>query len=143
MTDLTSIPLKPLIHVLRFKIVATVGIWCIPILLLPSDILSLSGVPDHTNWMFVRMLGWAYLALCVGYYFALVEAHAGRRLKGAISAGVVSNAGACAFLSYFGCSGAWSSWHLVTKVVLWGSIPATALITLGLIVFGLRGGSTR
>lgn len=130
--------LTGLVNVLRFKILATVAIWCIPILLLPTSVLEMSGVQDQSGWMFVRMLGWAYLALCVGYYFALVEAKAGRKLKGAIWAGVVSNGGACAYLTYFGLSGAWASWHLVTNVVLWGSIPATALITLGLIVYGLR-----
>ena len=32
--------------------------------------------------MFVRMLGWAYLAQCVGYYFALKASLHGKRLMG-------------------------------------------------------------
>ena len=131
--------LTGLVNVLRFKILATVLLWCTPIILLPNSVLEMSGVPEtQSSWMFVRMLGWAYLSLCVGYYFALEEAIVGQKLKGAIWAGVVSNGGACIFLAYYGISGTWSSWHIVVNIILWGSIPATAVITLGLIWFGLR-----
>ena len=43
--------------------------------------------------MFVRMLGWAYLALCVGYYFALKASQHGKRLMGPIWVGMASNGG--------------------------------------------------
>ena len=38
--------------------------------------------------MFVRMLGWAYLALCVGYYFALKASLHDKRLMGPICVGM-------------------------------------------------------
>ena len=89
--------------------------------------------------MFVRMLGWAYLALCVGYYFALQASLAGKRLMGPIWVGIVSNGGAGIYLLYYGVIGTWSDWGGLVQFIAWGSVVATALITLGLLVYGVRG----
>jgi hypothetical protein len=88
--------------------------------------------------MFVRMLGWAYLALCVGYAFGLKASLQGRRAAGPIWVGIVSNGGACAYLVWFGLSGEWSAWGSFVQLVLWASAAATASITIGLYVFGVR-----
>ena len=85
------------------------------------------------------MLGWAYLALCVGYGFGLRAALAGQRLMGPIWTGIVSNGGACVYLLYYGIRGAWTGWGFLVQFVAWGSTVATAFITLGLIVYGIRG----
>lgn len=90
--------------------------------------------------MFVRMLGWAYLALCVGYAFGLRASLQRKRLLGPIWVGVVSNGGACVYLLYYGATGTWVQWGAAIQFIAWGSIVATALITLGLIAFGLLGG---
>ena len=37
------------------------------------------GFPAQPTEMFVRMLGWAYLALCVGYAFGLRASLRGER----------------------------------------------------------------
>jgi hypothetical protein len=58
-------------RVFIFKIAATVAFWCIPLLLFPSESLEALGLPPESSYMFVSMLGWAYLALCVGYAFGL------------------------------------------------------------------------
>ena len=89
--------------------------------------------------MFVRMLGWAYLALCVGYYFALKASLHGKRLMGLIWVGMASNGGACLYLLYYGVIGSWSSWGGAVQFIAWGSVGATALITLGLYVYGVKG----
>ena len=89
--------------------------------------------------MFVRLLGWAYLALCVGYSFALRSALQGKRALGQIWVGILSNGGAFAVLAYYGAIGTWSSWGLYVQFIACASIAATFLITIGLIVFGIRG----
>ncbi len=89
--------------------------------------------------MFLRMLGWAYLALCVGYWFGLRESLRGRRAMGPIRVGIVSNGGAFLCLLYYGAHGTWASWGIVLQVIGWGSVLATLLITLGLFIFGVRG----
>lgn len=130
--------LHALVNVLRFKIAATVLVWCVPCLTFPASAIEALGFPPQDHLMFVRMLGWAYLALCVGYGFALQEARQGRRLIGAIWVGVVSNGGACGYLLYYGLSGLWNGWGPVAQIILGGSAVATGLITLGLVRFGLR-----
>ncbi len=89
--------------------------------------------------MFVRLLGWAYLALCVGYWFGLKESLRGRRASGPIWVGIVSNGGAFLYLLYYGALGTWASWGIALQVIGWGSVLATLLITIGLVIFGVRG----
>lgn len=122
-----------------FKIAATVLVWCAPLLLMPSSWIEATGLPEQETLMFVRMLGWAYLALCVGYAFGLKESIRGRRAMGPIWVGIVSNGGAFLYLVYYGAMGTWESWGLPLQIIGWGSALATFLITLGLILFGVRG----
>lgn len=128
-----------LTRVLIFKIVATLSFWSLPLILLPSTTMEALGFPHQQTYMFVRMLGWAYLALCVGYSFALHSSLRGRRALGQIWVGIVSNGGACAYLGYYGLVGTWGGWGTPVQLIGWGSVLATFLITAGLIVFGLRG----
>lgn len=125
--------------VLIFKIVATVFVWCVPLLLFPATWLEAVGFPPQDSYLFVRMLGWAYLALCVGYAFGLQAALNGKRLMGPIWVGIVSNGGACLYLCFYGLTGALDAWSEVIQFIAWSSAAATALITLGLFVFGVRG----
>lgn len=125
--------------VLVFKIVATIVVWCIPLVLFPASVLTLVGFPEQSSYMFVRMLGWAYLALCVGYYFGLRASLEGRRMMGPIWMGLVSNGGACVYLLYYGATGAWAQWGGFVQFIGWGSVVATALITAGLFWFGVQG----
>lgn len=138
--DFNSHPraLRGLVNVLYAKICATALFWCVPLLLFPTNLLELLGFPPQSPWMFVRLLGWAYLALCVGYAFALIEAQRGHRLVGAIWVGIVSNGGACAWLFFYGLTCSWTAWGQLAKVILWGSAVSTALVTFSLIRYGLR-----
>jgi len=126
-------------RVLIFKIAATVFVWCIPLILFPAALLESIGFPPQESYMFVTMLGWAYLALCVGYGFGLKASLAGLRLMGPIWVGIVSNGGACLYLSYYGFTGEWAAWSGVVQFIFWGSAAATALITAGLYQYGVRG----
>ena len=125
--------------VLVLKILGTVSIWCIPLLLFPASTLEAFGFPAQDSYMWVRMLGWAYLALCVGYYVGLRASLAGKRLMGPIWVGIVSNGGACLWLLYYGLAGTWSDWGGAVQFIGWGSMVSTALITAGLVVYGVFG----
>ena len=121
------------------KIAATIFVWCIPLILMPAAWFEALGFPRQETYMFVRMLGWAYLALCVGYWFGLKESLQGRRAMGPIWVGIVSNGGAFLYLLHFGALGTWVSWGIGLQVIGWGSALATLLITTGLVIFGVRG----
>ena len=125
--------------VLIFKILGTIFLLCLPLLLFPASLLENFGFPKQESYMFVRMLGWAYLSLCVGYYFSLKASLKGKRLMGPIYVGLVSNGGACMYLLYYGLIGTWSVWGSAIQFIAWGSVLATALITLGLYSFGVKG----
>lgn len=121
-----------------FKIFATVVFWCIPLLLFPAQLLSVVGFPVQDTYMFVRLLGWAYLALCVGYFFGLQASLKNQTLESPLYVGIVSNGGACVYLLYYGISGSWSTWGGLIQFIAWSSIIATMLITSGLYYFGIR-----
>jgi len=126
--------------VLIFKITATVLVWCVPLLLLPSSMLIEFGLPSQPNEvMFVRMLGWAYLALCIGYAFGLKASLQGKRALGPIWVGIVSNGGACALLLLFGLSASWNDMSYLVQFIFWSSALATAVITVGLWTWGVKG----
>ena len=127
-----------LIHVLTVKIAATVLVWCVPLLLFPSAWLIAAGLPADLDWPFLRLLGWAYLALCVGYGFAWQAARRGEVQRGPLWMGVTSNGGASVLLWLQGLGGVWNGWGGLPQFVLWSSAVATALITAGLIRYGLR-----
>lgn len=121
------------------KITATLLFWCLPLVMFPAEVLEAAGFPAQPSYLFVRLLGWAYLALCAGYAFGLKASLAGQRLMGPIWVGIVSNGGAAAFLLYYGFTGAWSEWGGFIQFVAWSSAVTAALITAGLYVFGVRG----
>ncbi len=122
-----------------FKIAATIFVWCLPLLLAPASWIEAAGFPKQDTYMFVRMLGWAYLALCVGYCFGLMASLEGKRAPGPIWVGVVSNGGACLYLTWYGASGTWADWGILVQAIGWGSVAATLAITLGLLIFGVWG----
>lgn len=126
--------------VLTFKIAATVLFWCVPLLLLPSSMLIELGFPAQSkDLMFVRMLGWAYLALCIGYAFGLKASLQGKRAIGPIWMGIVSNGGACILLLLFGLSASWNDMASLVQFIFWSSVVATAAITAGLWIWGVKG----
>jgi len=120
------------------KIAATIFFWCIPLIFMPASWFEAFGFPRQETYMFVRLLGWAYLALCVGYWFGLKASLQGQRAMGPIWVGIVSNGGAFLYLLYYGVHGTWASWGVALQIIAWGSVVATSLITIGLLVFGVR-----
>jgi hypothetical protein len=125
--------MNALSKILVVKIAATLSLWCVPLLLFPPRWLSLLGLPPQESYLFVRLLGMAYLAFCVGYGFALKETLQGRMPLGTVWSGIVSNGGACALLLYYGIAGAWSAWGGFMQGVMWFSVPATAALAVAML----------
>ena len=128
-----------LTRVFAAKIALTLLFWCVPLLLFPPAHIEWVGFPPQDSYLFLRLLGWSYLALCVGYAFGLRAARDGERAMGPIWTGIVSNGGASVLLIVFGIGGAWSSWGAPAQALMWGSALATGLIALGLVVYGVAG----
>ena len=126
-----------LAQVIMVKIAVTVLFWAGPLILAPAPLLAAAGLPSEAVPL-ARLLGVAYVALCVGYGFGLREVRAGRRATSTVVGGGVSNAGAGAYLTYFGVTGAWVGWHPALQVGVWASAAVTLGIALGLYWSGLR-----
>lgn len=123
--------------VLIFKIALTVAFWCVPLLFFPRWLLEQIGFPVPEPMIFLRLLGWAYVALVVGYGFGLAEVRRGRLPLAVIWVGVVSNGGAALLLAAHAASGTWSAWGTAAQINMWGSLVATGAITAGLVAEGL------
>ena len=128
-----------LAKVFVFKIATTILFWSTSLILLPPCWLKTLGFPQQDTYMFIRLLGFAYLSLCVEYWFGLKASLKGKRAMGSILVGIVSNGSACLCLCYFGLVGTWVSWNSLIQFALWASVATTFFITLGLYLFGVRG----
>ncbi len=82
-----------LARVLQAKIAITVLAWRGPLLTFPSDLFVQLGFPPPEPEGFVRLLGMAYLALTLGYWFGLQELRNGTYPAATVRVGIVSNGG--------------------------------------------------
>jgi hypothetical protein len=130
-------PVSNLAKVYVFKIIATLVVWCLPLIFFSESLLESAGLPSQPSVLFLRLLGWAYLSLCVGYGFGLWEELQGVRVVGPVWVGIISNGGACTTLAYFASRGSWNQWGWLVQTIGYGSIAATAVITVGLFWFGI------
>jgi hypothetical protein len=119
------------------KIFITLVFWSLPLLFLPEKLIAKWGFIQKPNYIFVRLLGWAYLALCVGYGFGLNDALQGKRNLGVIWTGIVSNGGASFILGYFGIYGNWLGKNPIPHTFCWVFAFVTAAITILLVSFGV------
>ena len=125
--------------VLEAKIALTVLAWCIPLLLFPSSLLERLGFPSPSPEVFVRLLGMAYSALVLGYWFGLQQVRQGAYPMATVWVGILSNGGACALLVGHAATGAWSTWGGFAQASMWLSLIGTGSITAGLVFFGPLG----
>ena len=120
-------------RVLRVKIGLTLVLWALPCLLMPAAWFRFAGLNllGVEAVLFCRLLGAAYVALCVGYGLALraPEKHPGMRLVG-----IVSNGLAAAVVWTFIFQGALAELPLRGKVYLTASAVVTTLLTGALII---------
>ncbi|MEM9731487.1 MAG: hypothetical protein AAF997_23130 [Myxococcota bacterium] len=136
--DLHAEPLRSLSWVLRFKVGFTLAVWAIPMLLLPASMLEavVGFVPEPMLW--VRLLGWAYLALCVGYLDGLRIAQRGMFPRGVVLMGIVSNGGAAVLLLLSRLFGVASELQGLPAIGVWLSIVVLLAITASLMVAWVR-----
>lgn len=118
------------------KIGFTLVLWCLPLLMLPENLLIQLGLPKPSTILFLRLLGMAYFALVVGYCFGLMETLNGVHPTNVVWVGIVSNGGACLILLINAILRTWQTWGLPAQVMMWFSLVATGSITLGLVVTG-------
>lgn len=128
--------MKALIFIYYSKIAFTLVAWCLPLLFFPNLLLTAFDIQEPVVSYFLRLLGWAYLALCVGYFVGLVNAKKGVLLFPPIWAGIVSNSGA-AMLLFMLASNYYSQlpWQLTAFIFV--SSTGAAFVTYILIYFGL------
>lgn len=129
--------MSPLEMVLWFKIVATLLLWALPLLLIPTSLQKKWKLIAIEPPLFGRLLGLAYLALVVGYSSGIMTLRNGQWPTAIIWMGLVSNGGALLLLLFSGIRGDWSSEAKPTKALLWLSAAVLAIITTGLVVYGL------
>ena len=129
--------MTPLARVFTVKLAVTAVFWAGPLILAPASLFEAAGLPGEAV-LLARLLGWAYVALGVGYGFGLREVRAGRRATSAVAVGVVSNGCAGACLAYFGATGALAGWDHWLQVMAWASSAVALGIALGLYWYGLR-----
>ena len=126
-----------LVRIYFVKILLTVLVWCAPLLVLPDVVADAVGLEGAATPFLLRLLGLAYLALCVGYAFGLQAAWVGQRRHGPLWAGIVSNGGAAVLLGWVVVSGTHAPWPWQAQAVVFLSAAAAALIALGLFWYAL------
>ncbi len=120
---------------LGLKVVVTLALWAGPALLLPAPWFPVFGIPQPplAQIVFVRLLGAAYVALCVGYVIAW---RAPARHPSAILVGIVSNGLAALAILSVGSAGGFDSWSTLGAVYIWGSCLIAAGIAAALVTTG-------
>ncbi|HEY0603808.1 MAG TPA: hypothetical protein VGD58_12895 [Herpetosiphonaceae bacterium] len=132
-----------LLFVLWFKIIVTLVFWSVPLLFLRQSFMQRLGIPVPEPFLFIRLLGGAYMALVVGYGLGVRDVQLNRDVTDTVWVGIVSNGLACIILLYYGYAGAWKAWRCLAQIYMALSALLTGGITLGLIWSGLlAGGAT-
>lgn len=117
------------------KIVITAVFWCVPLLFFPSSWFVALGLPTPEPLLLVRLLGAAYLALLVGYYFGLQGLKKGESPAAVIHMGITSNGLATLLLVFFSATGTWQHWGMGAQVFMWLSALGALSITTRLLAF--------
>jgi hypothetical protein len=125
-------------RVLRLKIFCTILFWCVPLLFFPTAWFLRLGFPAPEPLLFTRLLGAAYLALTVTYSLGLIETQKGGLATQAVWTGIISNGLACAILTFYGLTGAWSTWSMQGQLIMWSSVILTLFLTILLIPYRHR-----
>lgn len=120
-------------HVLAAKIVLTAIFWGVPLLASPVELYAALDIPQPVPILLPRLLGAAYLALMVVYWFGWADVRAGRHPQAAVRAGLVSNGLAAILLAVHGVAGYWDHWGWLGRAYMWASLVAAASLTAGLL----------
>ncbi len=114
------------------KIIVTLVCLCIPLLLFPREVYVYFGIPMEDSMIFMRLLGVAYLALCVGYFSAITALKSNQKPTAIIDMGLVSNGLAALVFLFYGATGSWQNWNLFAQVYMWLIMLGAFYICIGL-----------
>ena len=107
----------------------------VPLLLFPRRFFSDFDVSADAM-LFVRLLGVAYAALCVGYYGGIQLLDDKAALRYVIYMGLVSNGLAGLVFLIYGLMGRWSAYAIGLQVYLWLLVAGAFYMTLRLFYLG-------
>ena len=127
-----------LANFLALKIIVTLGFWSFPLLVAPGFFLPLAGLDLPDSHILLSLLGWAYLALCVGYGYGFMQARKGVREKGILVMGVASNGSGCLIMLFYALSGTAPQLTVFGNVIALGSGFFTGFFAFSLYHLGLR-----
>jgi len=134
--------MHPLEWILWIKIIATLLLWALPLLVIPSEQARKWGLPVIDPPIFGRLLGVAYCALLAGYISGLVALRQGSWPTGIIWMGIISNGGASVLLFHAWILGQWKELRSLTRGFQIFSMLLVMAITTGLVTFGLFGSAS-
>lgn len=121
--------------VLWIKIVVTVILWAGPLLFFPGFAFSRLGVPSPPM-LFIRLLGAAYAALVVGYWFGAMALAQGDFPLGVVWMALISNGLATLVLFAHALAGTWREWGAWARAYMWISLCTTATLAVLIAIFG-------
>lgn len=124
--------------VLILKIGVTLVCWAGPMLLLHPAQFEMLGFPVPEPFLYIRLLGMAYLALVVGYAYGYRVALKGYFPSAAVAIGIVSNGGAAMIILAFLLSGKTEEFSPIAYNLMVLSGGLLGLITLGLVLAAYR-----
>lgn len=109
---------------LTFKIGFTAVFVALPMLLLPASAFEARLGVDVRAAPYIRLYGWALIALLVGYAGGIAQAQAGQFPWGVVTMGLVSNLGATALML-----SPWGKGPSPIMPIVFGSIAAGLLVS--------------
>ena len=127
--------MKGLVVTYVLKIVITLVFWCLPLLFFGEAIRGEMDIQQPVVDYLFMLLGWAYVALCVGYGVGLFQLLKYKQVNQApIFAGIASNGGAALLLTLF----LLNSQNQLNECLLYFlliSALGAALVTLSLVYY--------
>jgi hypothetical protein len=131
----TPVDYTRLRQVLAVEIIATLALWALPALLLPTPWFATLGVPEPPpeQLVFVRLWGAASMALVAGYTLAW---RAPGRHPGSILVAIIANALATIVIVSVGAAGGFATWSVLGSIYVWGSAVLMAALATALAMTG-------
>ena len=129
--------MKEIKRLLINKIGVTALGLCVPLIFFPQSFFADFNVSADAM-LFVRLLGIAYAALCVGYYGGLQLLENRSALQYVIYMGLVSNGFAGLVFLFYGVTGRWASYEIGLQIYLWLLVVGAFYMTLRLFYLGRK-----